>query len=470
MTHDQLANEEFERAHMRAFWRRIGAWLTGTPNALLSYDDVRQRLPILGQHYCGLQQVPVKNIVGSVGRYRDFDRAFFPTQTFTKDRWVNIIKAHYQDIILPPVELYKVGEIYFVKDGNHRISVARERGQAFVDAYVTEVDVPVPVTLNTSLDSLTLEQARQRFLEESTLPQTLPEAQITTQLPEQYDKLLEHIAAHQWYLGERRGQPVTRPQALHSWYANVYQPVVRVLQQHNLLKLFPECSEADLYLWTMDYQWFLRHAARAESADTAEANGAALRRMLEENPQQPARRLAQILLSANWVNDFFLQQEYAVFMEHTHLNELRPQANLQATIPGCYERLLEHIAAHRWYLGEQRKAEIPYNEAVVSWYDSVYQPIVHSIREQNLLAEFPNRAETDLYLWVIDRQWHLRQALGEDVAPQQAIEQLSEEKSPLFRKMLRALLQAGQLFGGEFVASDPQLLQELYTPPPVQQD
>ena len=63
MTHDQLANEEFERAHMRAFWRRIGAWLTGTPNALLSYDDVRQRLPILGQHYRGLQQVPVKNIV-----------------------------------------------------------------------------------------------------------------------------------------------------------------------------------------------------------------------------------------------------------------------------------------------------------------------------------------------------------------------------------------------------------------------
>ena len=84
---------------------------------------------------------------GVLGRYRDFDRAFLPIQTRTKARWISVDRAHYEEIILPPVELYQIGEVYFVRDGNHRVSVARERGQTYIDAFVTEIDTPVLLTL-----------------------------------------------------------------------------------------------------------------------------------------------------------------------------------------------------------------------------------------------------------------------------------------------------------------------------------
>jgi hypothetical protein len=85
--------------------------------------------------------------VGSEGRYRDFDRAFFPRQNQTKSRWLKVNKAYYEKVTLPPVELFKVGQRYFVRDGNHRISVARAHHQEFIDAYVTELDLPVPFEL-----------------------------------------------------------------------------------------------------------------------------------------------------------------------------------------------------------------------------------------------------------------------------------------------------------------------------------
>ena len=127
MTSDNLANQDYERAVFKAIWRAVIAWMTGKNNELLPFDEVRDRLPLRGQHDLGLKEVRIDQIVGSLGRYRDFDRAFLPRQLHTKDRWLSIDKAHHRDIILPPVELYKLGEVYFVKDGNHRVSVAWSR-------------------------------------------------------------------------------------------------------------------------------------------------------------------------------------------------------------------------------------------------------------------------------------------------------------------------------------------------------
>jgi len=135
--YDSLAQDDFEKAYLRSLWRKMVARLTGRSNELLPFDEVRHALPYRGQRDIGLQTVPLERIVGSVGRYRDFDRAFLPTQRQTTDRWVNISKARYRDVSLPPVDLYKIGDVYFVKDGNHRISVARDRDQIDIDAYVT---------------------------------------------------------------------------------------------------------------------------------------------------------------------------------------------------------------------------------------------------------------------------------------------------------------------------------------------
>lgn len=127
MAFEQMAEQDFDRAVLRALWRKIVSRLTGANNKLLPFDEIRQQLPVRGQHSLGNREVEVDKIIGSLGRYHDFDRAFLPTQSRTRDRWLSIDKAHYQDVILPPIELYKIGEVYFVKDGNHRVSVARER-------------------------------------------------------------------------------------------------------------------------------------------------------------------------------------------------------------------------------------------------------------------------------------------------------------------------------------------------------
>jgi hypothetical protein len=145
MTTDRLALQDFESARQRVFWRDLVSLLTRKSNYPLSLNQVRGCLPLKQQHYQGLQIVPLSQIVGSEGRANDFDRAFFPRQERSRNRWMRIDQAYYQQVSLPPVELTKLGEMYFVSDGNHRVSVARTRGQEFIEAYVIEIELE-PIT------------------------------------------------------------------------------------------------------------------------------------------------------------------------------------------------------------------------------------------------------------------------------------------------------------------------------------
>jgi hypothetical protein len=146
-SYNQLALQDFEDAKRKAFWRDLFSRLTPKCNQLLALGQIRRSLPFEGQRYRGLQVIALDKIVGSEERYRDFDRAFFPRQSRTRDRWVSIDQAYYEQAPLPPVELVKIGEMYFVRDGNHRVSVAQRWGQNFIDAYVTELGVSIPVEL-----------------------------------------------------------------------------------------------------------------------------------------------------------------------------------------------------------------------------------------------------------------------------------------------------------------------------------
>src|SRR5687767_171408 len=110
----QIAQADFERARRKAFLNEVASMFSGKPNWLLSFDEVQRVLPMQGQYYKGMQQVPVSAIVGSVNRYGDFDRKFLPTQSHTRPRWESIDLAHLTDVTLPPVQLYKVGDAYFV--------------------------------------------------------------------------------------------------------------------------------------------------------------------------------------------------------------------------------------------------------------------------------------------------------------------------------------------------------------------
>lgn len=252
------ARAEFNEAYQKGFWRTVLSWITRNKNELLPFDEVRKILPIKGQHYIGVREVPVDQIVGSVNRYHDFDRAFLPRQTHTRERWENIDIAHLKDIVLPPIEAFKIGELYFVRDGNHRVSVARQKGAAFIDALVIELDVPVPVSADTDLAEMVKIQEENEFLEQTKLKELRPQADIRLSLCCQYQKFMEHIHVHRWFMGEQSQREVSLEEAAMDWYDTLYEPLVKIIRKKAILNEFPDRTEADLYLWIIEHRWYLQ--------------------------------------------------------------------------------------------------------------------------------------------------------------------------------------------------------------------
>lgn len=130
---------DFERARRKATWRDWASWLSGRSNNLSLLHQARQAVLVTGQSFYGVQTVPLDRITGTMGRTTEFDRAFFPRQHRSQERWLRVNRAYYGEAVLPPVDLIKLGEAYFVVDGHHRISVARAHGQDFIEANVTEL-------------------------------------------------------------------------------------------------------------------------------------------------------------------------------------------------------------------------------------------------------------------------------------------------------------------------------------------
>jgi hypothetical protein len=261
--HSLRAQADFNAARTKAFFRDLVALVTGRRNSLLSYDQVREKLRIGGPIYRGVQTVPLDKIVGSVNRYKDFDRAFLPTQRHTATRWQRVSRAWYQEVSLPPIVLYKVGEIYFVVDGNHRVSVAREQGQTDIDAEVRECYVKVPVTRDLEPDDLEELGAKVLFLERTDLDRLRPQADITVSILGGYDRMLEHIAVHRYFMGLDFQRDVSENEAVEHWYDTVYLPVVNVIRASGVMKAFPRRTEADFYLWVMDHRHYLVSRGKA---------------------------------------------------------------------------------------------------------------------------------------------------------------------------------------------------------------
>jgi hypothetical protein len=252
------AHADFNRARRKAFFGELVSTLRKEPNWLLSFDDVQKALPMQGQRYKGLHQVSISAIVGSVDRYADFDRQFLPVQSHIRPRWESIAIANLIDVSLPPVQLYKIGQIYFVKDGNHRVSVAKQRGMDYIDAEVIEMSTSVD--LSTAIDPQDMIRLgeRARFLRRTGLDRLRPSVCIDFTALGRYDVLLEHISAHRWYMGLDQNRPIEWQEAVVDWYDSVYLPVVHAIWDNDILRNFPGRTEGDLYLWVMDHRWYLR--------------------------------------------------------------------------------------------------------------------------------------------------------------------------------------------------------------------
>jgi hypothetical protein len=143
---NEISRANFERALRRARKRKIINLFQHKCNDLVPANTILNQLPVQDRKDLGVQDVPLQSIVGSSGRYHDFDLAFLPLNKATMGRWISIANAFLQSVKLPPVSLTKIGTVYFVEDGNHRVSVARLAGRRWIRARVIEINSPALIS------------------------------------------------------------------------------------------------------------------------------------------------------------------------------------------------------------------------------------------------------------------------------------------------------------------------------------
>jgi hypothetical protein len=233
------------------------AVVTGEPLDLLPFDAVWERLKLKRMVERGVEEVPLSRIVGTVGRERDFNRIFLPRQESLRRRWNDMVRLLESPAGYPPVELYRVGEVDFVVDGHHRVSVARALGAPTIEARVKEFLTPVPLPANASIEDVLLREGLADFLDATGLvPDSEDDFRVTA--PKGYEQLLEHISVHRYYRGIELSRPVSWEEAVESWKLNVYEPMVDRIRRSGILEHFPDRTVADLYLYTMEHRHHLR--------------------------------------------------------------------------------------------------------------------------------------------------------------------------------------------------------------------
>lgn len=269
---EERVRGEFERARQKAFVNDLVAAVRRRPNDLMPFHELRRRLSPESESYRGMQTVPVDKIVGSMDRFSDFDRAFLPRRKSTRGRWTSIDRAYHQDVRLPPIQLYKVGDVYFVKDGNHRVSVAREHGVEFIDAEVIEGHIRAPLTSRMSAAEMLLQAEYAEFLRRTDLDELHPEHDIRPTALGRYDEIWEQIEGHRHWLSSIWGREATVHEAVNDWYHYIYMPIVQIIRDRGVLETFPQSTEADLYLWVMRHRHELEEREGHDVGPQASAN------------------------------------------------------------------------------------------------------------------------------------------------------------------------------------------------------
>ena len=299
-----LVAEQFHRARRQAAVESLLARLSGQSTDLLSYDEVADKLRVSGQSPGGLRQIPVAAIVGSVGRYQDFTRTFLPRSQVDEERWVSVGAAAPVVGDLPPIEVYKIGDSYFVLDGNHRVSIARRQGVVYIDAYITEVRTRVPLPPGARPDDLIVAAEYAAFLEQTRLDVTRSGVDMRVSVPGQYRHLENHIEAFRYQLESENGNELSFDEAAARWHDEAYLPLVEAIREQGVLRYFPGRTETDFFVWLARHRaeleqglgWQIspevavaRLLPKAQASERASARPSRLRRLTQlVVPERPA--------------------------------------------------------------------------------------------------------------------------------------------------------------------------------------
>jgi hypothetical protein len=232
------AQDDFLRVRRRRQLARLGATLRREPDdvsTMLPFDEVVEALGRVGARDLGLQTIPLDSIVGSVDRARDFDRHFRPTSARVRPRWERIAHARRRGESMPPIDVFRVGDLHFVRDGHHRVSVARAQGDGAIEARVREVVTRLPAETALRSGELAVKSHERLFRERVPLPSDAA-ARIELSDPWQYGALAEGVEAWGFRVMQHDDTFLPRDEAARRWYEQEYKPVVALLREAGLLR------------------------------------------------------------------------------------------------------------------------------------------------------------------------------------------------------------------------------------------
>ena len=248
--------EDFNRAKNKAFFNEIQHFLSPEEASLISLNDVKQMLKPTNETYIGMKVIPIEKIVGSEGRYNDFDNRFFPKSSHLKNRWEHVDQAAIESIDLPPIKVYEIAGLYFVRDGNHRVSVATARGTEFIDAEVvslqSEITLKKPDNINDIIRQI-INYEKRVFYSETGFGDITDYWCLDFSRTGRYDVIYNHILTHKYFINQNKAEEVTMEEAILSWFNNVYLPLAINIRKKHILRSFPKRTIGDLYVWIVRY-------------------------------------------------------------------------------------------------------------------------------------------------------------------------------------------------------------------------
>jgi hypothetical protein len=249
-------DDDFTRARNKALFNEIQHFMSPDEATLISFTDIKSLLKPKDEVYIGMKTIPVDKIVGSEGRYKDFDNQFFPKSNFLKDRWEHVDEAALQSITLPPIKVYELAGLYFVRDGNHRVSVAKMRGTEFIDAEVvslqSEIKLKPTDTLAGMVRQIILYEKRV-FYTETNFGDITDFWGLDFSTAGQYDVVYNHILTHKYYMNLKQTVEISMDTAVVSWFTTVYSPIIDVIRKDHIMRYFRHRTESDLYVWIIKY-------------------------------------------------------------------------------------------------------------------------------------------------------------------------------------------------------------------------
>jgi hypothetical protein len=257
-----VLDADFGRARRKATLNRVLSFVTRRPTLLLPFEVARERLGAQRYGSGVTKSIDLDKIVGSVNRYREFDREFLPLRWQTGERWQRVRDSLYEVDAFPPIDVYDIGGAYYVVDGHHRVSVAKRLGHKQIQATVITFRPDAPVGTPTDARDLILKAEYRDFLKRTHLDQLRPEQEIECTRAVGYRVLLDHIDVHRYVRGLDEGRALTYEEAVTSWYDNLHRPIVEMFREHGLLDRFHDRKEADLYVWVSRHLFFLGERQR----------------------------------------------------------------------------------------------------------------------------------------------------------------------------------------------------------------